>query len=190
MIRNRILSLLAAIGCLFSLAGNAEAAEVDCDSVYCFTAEDFSGETVVSGICITDLPRNGSVMLGNRVVVSGDILTAQQVAQMTFSPLRSEVDGMAQVGYLPIYEDHVGEAAVMTISIRGKEDKAPVAEDSSTETYKNLPTTAKLKVSDPEGQTLTFTVIRQPRRGTLTVAEDGSFTYTPKKNKVGVDSFT
>ena len=190
MIRNRILSLVAAACCLFSLAGNAEAAEVDCDSVYCFSAEDFSGETSVAGICITDLPENGCVLLGSRVLRSGDILTADQLAQMTFSPVRSEADSIAQVGYLPIYEDHVADPAVMTISIRGKEDKAPVAEDSSAETYKNLPLTAKLKVSDPEGQAMTFTVTRQPKRGTVTISEDGSFTYTPKKNKVGVDSFT
>ena len=37
---------------------------------------------------------------------------------------------------------------------------------------------------------MTFTVTRQPKRGNLELKEDGSFTYTPKKNKVGVDSFT
>ena len=58
------------------------------------------------------------------------------------------------------------------------------------ETYKNLPNQDKLLVNDPEGQALTLTVIRQPKRGTVTLGEDGSFTYTPKKNKVGVDSFT
>ena len=47
-----------------------------------------------------------------------------------------------------------------------------------------------LKVTDPEGQPMTFTVIRQPRRGTVTISDSGSFTYAPKKNKVGVDSFT
>ena len=36
---------------------------------------------------------------------------------------------------------------------------------------------------------MTYTVTRQPRRGVVTIAEDGSFTYTPKKNKVGIDSF-
>lgn len=190
MIRTRILSLLAAVSCLVSLAGNAEAAEVDCDSVYCFSTEDFSEEASISGICLTDVPKNGALMLGSRVLLAGDILTADQAAQMTFAPLRSEADALAQVGYLPIYEDHVADQAVMTISIRGKEDKGPVAEDSSAETYKNLPATARLKVSDPEGQAMTYTVTRQPRRGTVTISEDGSFTYTPKKNKVGVDSFT
>ena len=36
---------------------------------------------------------------------------------------------------------------------------------------------------------MTYTVIRQPKRGTVEIQDDGSFTYTPKKNKVGVDSF-
>ena len=46
-----------------------------------------------------------------------------------------------------------------------------------------------MKVSDPEGQSLTYTLVRAPKRGEVTIQEDGSFTYTPKKNKVGVDSF-
>ena len=92
--------------------------------------------------------------------------------------------------YLPIYENHVAPAAVMAIAIRGKEDKAPVAEDFAMETYKNLPNEGALKARDPEGQTLIYTVTRQPRRGEITVREDGTFTYTPKKNKVGTDSFT
>ena len=37
---------------------------------------------------------------------------------------------------------------------------------------------------------MTFTLLRQPRRGTVEIRGDGSFVYTPKKNKVGVDSFT
>jgi hypothetical protein len=33
-------------------------------------------------------------------------------------------------------------------------------------------------------------VIRQPKRGNVELKENGTFVYTPKKNKVGVDSFT
>ena len=58
------------------------------------------------------------------------------------------------------------------------------------ETYRNLPNEAVLKVKDPEGQKLTFTVTRQPKRGDVVIRDDGSFHYTPKKNKVGIDSFT
>ena len=77
----------------------------------------------------------------------------------------------------------------MTIAIHGKQDKAPIAEDTAVETYKNLEATGNLKASDPEGKPLVYTVTRQPKRGSVEIREDGSFTYTPKKNKVGVDSF-
>ena len=188
----RIVSLLCAALCLFGLMGGALAAEVDCDATYCFTPQDFSSEEQIAGICITGLPDpdTGTVMLGNRVLRSGDILTADQLSQMTFCPLRTEEDLSATVTYLPIYEDRVETSATMTIAIRGKEDKAPVAENMAIETYKNLPNEGQLKVSDPEGQTLVYTVVRGPKRGDIAIREDGTFTYTPKKNKVGVDSFT
>ena len=187
----RIVSLVCAAACLLGLSVGVLAAEVDCDATYCFTAQDFSGEEEVTGICITKLPdpQLGTVMLGNRVLRQGDILTAEQLAQMTFSPLRTQEDATATVTYLPIYENRVEPSTTMTISIRGKEDKAPVAENSAVETYKNLPNEGKLKATDPEGQALIYTVIRNPRRGEVTIREDGTFTYTPKKNKVGVDSF-
>ena len=189
MANNRLLALLCAVVCVFGLCLGVSAVEVDSGSTYCFGTGDFSDEAL-AGICITDLPDNiGALMLGSRILREGDVLTAQQVSQMTLSPLNTEADQTLEVGYLPIYSDRVSEGAVMTISIRGKENKPPVAEDSALETYKNLPNTGKLKASDPENQPLTFTVTRQPRRGAVTISEDGSFTYTPKKNKVGVDSF-
>lgn len=170
----------------------AMALEVDCDDTYCFRSDDFSQSEPVTGICVTQLPNAdaGTVLLGTRVIRPGDILTAEQLEKLTFSPLLTEDDTVATVSYLPIYKDRVSDETAMTISIRGKADHPPVAEDCAIETYKNLPNTGKLKASDPEEKTLTFTVTRQPKRGEVTVAEDGSFTYTPKKNKVGVDSFT
>ena len=191
MKRVRIISLVLAAVCLLGLT--AAATEVDCDSVYCFTAEKFATEeTPLSGVCITGLPQasTGTVLLGNRVLRAGDILTASQLEQLTFHPLRTEADAQAVISYLPIYPNRVEKTATMTIAIRGKEDKAPVAQDLSLETYKNLPNDGTLKASDPEGETLTYTVVRGPKRGSVEVKADGTFTYTPKKNKVGVDSFT
>lgn len=188
--RTRIAGVVTAVCCAAALCLPAQAAEVDCDSVYCFTGADFQEEVV--GICVTDLPdpAAGTVLLGTRVVRAGDILTAEQLSKLTFSPLWTEEDRDAVVTYLPIFENRVDQEATMTIAIHGKQDKAPIAEDSALETYKNLENTGRLKVTDPEGETLTFTVTRGPKRGTLDLKEDGTFTYTPKKNKVGVDSFT
>ena len=192
MNRIRFISLLLALVCVCLSVGTVIAAEVDCDATYCFTPADFSENENLAGICVTGLPdtQTGTVMLGSRVIRSGDILTADQLEQLTFSPLRTETDQEAVVTYLPIYENRVEAATTMTLSIRGKKDEAPVAQDSTMETYKNLPNQGKLLVNDPEGQAMTYSVIRQPKRGTVALGEDGSFTYTPKKNKVGVDSFT
>lgn len=209
MLKKRFVCLILAAFCILGLAvpamasadavdGPALAEEplergaVDCDAVYCFTATDFSREDQpLAGICITGLPDSsaGTVLLGSRVLRSGDILTAGQVEQMTFSPLRTQENAEATMTFLPIYDDHVAASSTMTISIRGKEDKAPMAEDMAVETYKNLPKEGKLKVSDPEGGEMTFTVVRQPKRGEVILRPDGTFLYTPKKNKVGIDSF-
>ena len=188
----KVLCLALAALCVLCVAGTVLAAEVDCDSIYCFSSGDFSAEEALRGICITGLPdRNtGTVMLGTRVIRSGDILTADQLRQLTFHPLRTESDTAATVTYLPIFENRVAPATTMTISIKGKEDLAPIAEDCALETYKNLSIDGKLKVSDPEGTALTYTLTRSPKRGEVNIRADGSFTYTPKKNKVGTDSFT
>ena len=188
MFRKRFVCLAAAL-CLLLSTTAVSAAEVECDGVYCFVPEDFGD--FLTGICITELPQGsvGAVMLGSRVLQPGDILTADQLAQITFHPVATQADATAAMTYLPIYENHVDTSATVTLAIRGREDKAPVAEDSAMETYKNIPNGAALKATDPEGQGLTYTVVRQPRRGSVEIGADGGFTYTPKKNKVGVDSF-
>ena len=181
--------LLLAAGLTLS----ASAAEIDSQDVYCFGAEQFSpGETELAGICLTQLPEKsqGLLMLGERLLRPGDVLTAQQVGEMTFVSGSVQQDSTATITYLPVFANGLAGEATMTLSIRGRENKAPIAEDCAFETYKNLEVAGTLKVRDPEGQEMQFTLTRPPKRGTIEISPDGRFTYTPKKNKVGVDSFT
>ena len=189
MMIRRMIALGLALGLMVPLG--ALAAEVDCDGLYCFGTGDFSGEEL-TGVCITGLPEKalGAVMLGDREIRPGDILAAEQLEKLTFSPALREQDAQSTIRYLPVFSGAVGPEAELTISIRGKENQPPVAEDFAAETYKNPPIEGKLKVKDPEGEAMTFTLVRQPKRGQVEIREDGSFTYTPKKNKVGIDSFT
>ena len=170
-------------------------AAVLCAGVLGLCASADGGEMPVfaqslTGICVTAVPESGTVHLGDRVIRSGDVLTAQQAQALTYSHPESEEDIEAVMGYLPIDADGVGARAELVFSIRGKRNEAPTAEDVKLETYKNLPNEGLLSVSDPEGDTLTFTLVRPPKRGDVILREDGSFLYTPKKNKVGTDSFT
>ena len=181
-----------AAGCLcLGLVGfPALAAEVDAGETYCFSVSDFAREeTALAGVCITGLPDRGRLLLGDRVICAGDILTGDQLELLTFAPECQQEDSSATVRYLPVFSDGISEETELIISVWGRQDDPPVAEDSAIETYRNLPNEGMLRFSDPEGQALRFTVTRMPRRGSLIIREDGSYLYTPEKNKVGTDSF-
>ncbi|MBO5868602.1 MAG: hypothetical protein J6Q54_06830, partial [Oscillospiraceae bacterium] len=121
MTRTRILAATLALLCLLTV-NQAYAAETDADAVYCYSAADFSDAPDLKGICITGLPDKtcGTVLLDSRVICAGDILTVQQVEQLTFCPLQTDTDREATLTYLPIYENRVEAAETMTLAIRGK----------------------------------------------------------------------
>jgi VCBS repeat-containing protein len=71
----------------------------------------------------------------------------------------------------------------------------PVAADDAYSTNEDAPLTVAApgvleNDSDPDGDTLTASVVSGPANGTLTLNADGSFTYTPAANFNGTDSFT
>ena len=103
MFRTRFVCLVTALVCAAGLVMGVSALELDCDRTYCFSAEDFSQQEGLAGICITELPdpQTGTVFLGSRVLRSGDILTAGQLAQMTFSPLQTDGDQEAVITFRP-----------------------------------------------------------------------------------------
>lgn len=66
---------------------------------------------------------------------------------------------------------------------------APIARDVAIRTYRDIPYEAQFLASDSEGDDMTFQVVTEPKKGTVSV--DGvNFTYTPEKGATGGDSFT
>jgi len=66
---------------------------------------------------------------------------------------------------------------------------APSVRDLEISTYRNIPFEAQFLASDSEGDDMTYAVVEEPKKGTVTI--DGvNFTYTPKENVTGGDSFT
>ena len=159
--------MLALILTLWQLP-HARAAQVDSGDIYCFSSGDFPQEEL-TGICLTGISPAGAgqLRLGSRTIRPGDILTADQLRQLTFQPRNTEADKTVTVHYLPVFSDRVESSAELTISIRGRENQSPVAEDFAGETYRNLSLEGQLKVSDPEGEALEYTLVRGPRRGTV-----------------------
>ena len=62
----------------------------------------------------------------------------------------------------------------------------------SLSTYRDVAISGTFSGVDPQGGALTFRVTKNPARGAVTQAEEGSarFTYSPYENKTGKDSFT
>ena len=66
---------------------------------------------------------------------------------------------------------------------------APAVREITIKTYRDIPYTGQFLGSDAEGEDMTFAVVDQPRKGTVTI--DGvNFVYTPNEGVTGGDSFT
>lgn len=69
------------------------------------------------------------------------------------------------------------------------EGTTPIAENLELTTYRNTAAGGCLAARDPDGDVVSYTITTQPVKGSVTVAEDGSFVYTPREGKKGRDYF-
>ena len=125
---------------------------------------------------------------GSRVIRRGDILPAAALDNMKLRPVcLGNAD--CELVYCPIENGTLTDAVTVSLRILSGTNTAPVCEDGTLETYKNIANSGVLAAVDQEDQQLTYQLVKEPKRGTVELHEDGSFTYTPDKNKVGKDSF-
>ncbi len=183
------LALLVAV--FFSSTASAQSIAVDPTTEFCFSTDDFTGTDTCDGIFLTSLPRSSVAALrqGSRVLRAGDALPVNELNNLTMTTYCTGKQD-AEIGYYTISNGVVSAAKQLKLSILPKKNDPPVAENGTLETYRNISNTGTLPVTDPENQPMTFSVVTAPRRGTVELHEDGSFTYTPNENKVGKDSFT
>jgi PKD repeat protein len=66
---------------------------------------------------------------------------------------------------------------------------APTAQNQSVSTPEDTSRAVTLTATDPEGSTLSYSIVTQPARGTLS-GSGAARTYTPAANFAGTDSFT
>jgi large repetitive protein len=86
-------------------------------------------------------------------------------------------------------ESGTSNIATVTITVTPVNDP-PVASDASVTTRVNTPVSGKVTATDVDSPALTYRVLTQPKRGTLSFNPDGSFTYTPAHDSRATDSFT
>lgn len=168
------------------------AAQIDVDytSEYQFCAADFSDGEGFDGVYISAVPPayQAELCLGSRVLRRGDILPAAALGRLKLRPVCLG-EAECELVYCPIASGTLGEAVTLSLRILSGTNTAPVCEDGTLETYKNIANSGTLCATDKEDAKLTYQLVKEPKRGSVELHADGSFTYTPGKNKVGRDSF-
>lgn len=190
-----ILRIAALLACLAALTLGAAAADGETlyTGEYCFSQADFSADPSVrlSGIFVTAVPEDAvaAICLGGRVIRAGDILPQDALDRLRLTPAcRESCD--AVLCYQPICGSALGAPSQFTVRIRSGKNETPKAINGEFETYKNISNDGTLTGADPEGGPLTFLLAERPKRGTVKLERDGTYVYTPDKNRVGEDSFS
>jgi autotransporter-associated beta strand protein/VCBS repeat-containing protein len=132
-----------------------------------------------------------SVTLGNSV--SSGTLSLQSDGSFTYTP-NSGFSGIDSFTYV-LSDGTLSSTGTVSINV-GDINDAPVAVADSFTTDEDTPLTRPAGLgllsndSDPENNPLTAIQVVGPNRGTLNLASNGSFTYTPSSNFSGTDSFS
>jgi VCBS repeat-containing protein len=145
-------------------------------------------------------------VLANDLDGDGDALTATLVSGPASGSLALNADG--SFTYTPdanfsgtdsfVYAASDGTAesqATVTIEVNAVAD-APVVNADAYSTGEDVPLSASIETGvlandyDPAGSPLAAELVTGPEHGTLDLASDGSFTYTPELNHHGTVSFT
>ena len=165
--------------------------------VIAFSPDDFhvSGDVQLASIVITSLPdpEAGALTMGGQLIDEGSEVAMSAVSGLRFSPLIAPTLSATGFTFTPVFANGtVGEDVSVGLHLLSAPNAAPVAEDLSLCTYKNVEVQGTFAGVDPEGDLLTFQLISKPARGSVTQAEEGSaqFVYTPYENKTGKDAFT
>ena len=152
-----------------ALSGTALAATLELDSrtVSCLSQEAFSEDaSALSGVFISAVPSPAvcTVRYGTRRVCAGDVLPAAALEQLHVEPV-SDAEAECSLYYRPVYSNGVGMASELRISLLNGKNQPPAAADSTFETYKNISNSGTLKVSDPDGDALTYCFERSYNSG-------------------------
>ena len=155
--------------------------------------EDQLLNVAAPGVLANDLPMDGSLAA---VLINGPsngTLTLAADGSFEYQP-NPEYSGPDSFTYQACVGEFCSPPATVEILVSEVND-APVAVDDAYSIDEDLELTVVApgvleNDSDIDGESLSVTQSTDPGHGTLSIASDGSFSYTPDANFSGTDSFT
>lgn len=139
------------------------------------------------GITVTALPpqHQGVLVLQGVEVDPYQFITRDELDELCFVP----GGGAVAASLTLLSQGHDGVSTRLSINVLATGNAPPSVEGASFNTMKNTSLSGYLQATDPDGDSLTIKVIRQPAKGAVTVSGQ-TFTYTPFQGLTGSDSFT
>lgn len=185
------LIVVTALTVLLSVSAAAAERTVDPTTLFCFSQEDFLDTEADDGVFLTAVPSStvADILYGERILRAGDALPRSALNSLTLNTSCIN-EHQTTIAYCTVADGMVTGVKNLKLSILPQKNEPPTAEDGQLETYRNIPNSGMLSASDPENSQLTYQIVKQPKRGTVEIQNDGTFLYTPEENKVGTDSFT
>lgn len=166
-------------------------------AVVTFSQEDFTariaGDDQLEGIVINALPSAelGTLKVGGRELLCGEGITADSLNTLSFEPAAAETSTHATFSFIPVFSEYgAGDKSIdVNINLDDTPNSAPLAESLEFETYVDLDCNGELKATDPDGDTFTFALVEQPKKGSVELA-DSTFCYKPLEGKAYSEKFT
>ncbi len=146
------------------------------------------GETLTFTISATDVDTGQTLTFSAPTLPSG---ASFNNATRTFSWTPGFTQAGTHTAMFAVLDNGTppkSDAKSVTITVT-EASRAPVANVQSVTTNEDTPKQITLTGSDPDGNQLTFMVVTQPAKGSLSGTAP-NLTYTPNKDVNGTDSFT
>ena len=140
-------------------------------------------------------PTTGVLKLGGMTLAAGSRLSASVLDALCFVPTAADIHTLpADASFTFTASGSAIETTVprtCMLYLLSTPNDAPTAADRHVTTYEDIPVSASLSAADPEFDDLTYEIVREPKKGTVTLnAEDGTFVYTPSAGTRGQDVFS
>lgn len=139
------------------------------------------------GITVVNLPApgEGALMLEGVEVEPYQFIPRDAMQTLCFVPN----EGAVAAGLTLLPQGASSTATRFSIRVLRTANAAPTLEGGSVSTLQNMPVSATVAATDPDGDTLHLQLRRPPAQGTVTLQAD-RFCYEPYLGAVGSDSFT
>lgn len=144
-------------------------------------------------ITITEIPSSteGTLLVGGRRVSNGRLIKRKSLSSLVFIPASPSV---SECRFKFTVDGYSGDAEIECImKFIDKVNYAPEAispVESYQKTQGGISLFGSLEATDPEGDAIEYILVSYPKRGTLSVTDEGRYCYTPEDGFTGKDKFT